>query len=319
MTRIETSNAILVNPEENITAAKKLNAELQKRNPIVQFFIRLFSCSYNSKMKTLVSATADHYKGKLKDLVDRVNLAKDTLEKNFLERVIAVAIKNIEIRQENRGIIYEITNNKGNKSHIIGTIHSVNKNMTINPQITEIVKKSSTIVTEVGNDRIFLLAHKLKKLNPFNKLRYSLDSMITNLANKEKKAVIGLTTIAEASRVLNEAAILEKKSEEYEMTEANHARLIKHEKYLYYEAMEAWQNGDDKDLKVLRCELMHPARFDRVCTKVNDEWLNNRGLLELLQAENCNSCVAVGVSHLYGSKGLLNAFQTNGLTIQKLG
>lgn len=293
----------------------------------VVFELKIFGLFSKEKLdrhlKVQAQMLAGHYKGNLKGLVDRLNQAVDSFEKEFILSAINIAKKDIEDRQDNIGILYEVTNAKGVTSYLVGTIHMGNEAMVNQPQMVHCFQDAKEVTMEIGESVQAKLLYQLRALNPFTNFKHCMDLKLATLACQANKTVIGLETPDEQKEVL-EKMMQEGRALSFPfMSEQACCYLQGHRDFISYEMVEAWQNGDDETLEFLAFELSHPAINRIMFEDRNRKWTSNapegKGLIQKLQETEYPIGIAVGAGHLYGGTGLIQVCKSSGLNVRRLG
>lgn len=162
--------------------------------------------------------------------------------------------------------------------------------------------------------------NKLETLNPFDKMKYNVDMSLILLANKRKILVSGLESIMDQFKTFSKTDKARALFPYLSNPDKTVLERVQNSDYLGYELIEAWQNGDDKDIEFIT-HLQSNEETKVLLDDRNEKWLNNKenGLLDKLKNTSVPVCIAVGAAHCFGDAGLVKAFEANGLKMTRIG
>lgn len=272
---------------------------------------------------------AKTYDGEILLLKKKIESSKSgSLKKKFLEKTMSVSKKNIREDKTGEGFVYQVKNKDGIVvGHLIGTIHAtskLNRNIIITDPMKEAIKKSSTIITELGTSILG------------NIIQYSaIDGKITRYAWKKGKKIEGFETAFEQFKIMFQAPEVKKllleptlkilKFFNLKFPHKNFGTLLSLGSILnpydveMHALVDKWKKGDE-----LAVEMMSNKASSELLEKRNKNWLEGKGkqegLVEKLSKadENSQICVAVGYAHLFGWCGLITELESEGFNIERV-
>ncbi len=218
------------------------------------------------------------------------------------------------------GIQFAITNSKGVKSYLIGTIHIVDKESVQDPAIQEIIGKCSALYSESGmNCTLFEPQASMPEGDhqysnfPF---RYSYDTAITLAAWLKKIPIFSLDegvphrdqAVAEGRKALLEIGINELELTYMQVCSLNSAGPE------YRSSLREWKNSNTASFKKSRMEDSEHYPFDRYITQREEHWVKTL-IPKLLNTEQ-PIAIAVGVNHVVGEDSLSERFARAGLKVE---
>ncbi|MBA3237858.1 MAG: hypothetical protein H0T62_05845 [Parachlamydiaceae bacterium] len=244
----------------------------------------------------LASKTAEHFKGKLVKLIDQFASTKSPHEIVFLEKVIKIAIENIENRTDNEGFLFEITNSLGVTSYLIGSIHKATQIMAQNQQMLAAVQSSNELITEIGFGPEAKIELYTENFLDFPKLKYATDLALSLHAETNNIKITGLSTI---SAQMSAISTLIGSTFSQPLTLEEQQKIKTHEPYLYHEIADAWQEGSEKKILLILKKLNHPLIMPYT-DDLTEKW--SVKLLQKLLDTPYPLSIAVGTGHCVGGE-----------------
>lgn len=298
----ETLVALAISANEKFNQVK---AVINADSPLIE--------AHQQFIDKLASKAAENFKGKLVKLIDRkIGSSTSPQEVEFLEKVVNVAIENIENRTKNEGFLFTVTNAKGVTSYLIGSLHKATQSMTQNQQMLDAVQNSNELITEIGYGTQAKSELESGDLyGPSNKLRYATDLTLTKLAESRNITISGLSTIPEQkSAYFKLAGSMSSSPIKAETLQ----RITAHAPYLFHENADAWQEGSEKKILRIMKELNHPKVVSYI-DDLTENW--SVGLIKKLQETEHPISIVVGTGHCLGDKGLPKIFSDAGLSVER--
>lgn len=210
------------------------------------------------------------------------------------------------------GITYEVTNQKGVKSYLIGTMHAVDKESVQDPAIMEIIGKCSALYSELGTNLFITSAagsmpegdHQYSTIP----LRHTYDIAITLAAWCKKIPIISL-----------DRGVVERDDEvtEYhEILQAVGADRVE-EIFMFNSAIVSCDPNAFRDLQTWKNSDLESMQKHRVVSTGGDKrenhWLKTL-IPKLLETEQ-PIAIAVGAGHVLGKDSLSERFAESGLKV----
>lgn len=270
--------------------------------------------AHTEKLDSLAEKIFESCKFNLRLIIERCNQEENSNKNQILQLMIQKTRHFILNRTDSNGFFYQITNQNGISSYLIGTIHFATAHMCNNQKMKEILDQASEVITEVGDDPTVFGADPRV---PIGRQMRAIDGMVTYMARERSLTITGLETAAWQREAC--AKLLEhvRKNEDNQCIDEGYAR--RHLNYLVYEMIGAWQVGDAAEMMLVTdCTLGFSAKkFSADRTK---QWVENpqNSLIDKVKMAKLPICIAVGTDHCIGTNGLINFFTTNGLEVKKL-
>lgn len=220
------------------------------------------------------------------------------------------------------GVVFEVTNQKGVTSYLIGTCHTVDKESIQDPAIWEIMEKCRALYSELGPNHFIPAAQGSmpEGAHPYQHipLRYSYDTAITLAAWCKKVPIISLDKgvpcrdkqLAEAREKMQEEGI--------DKFEQSFMGMCAKKSYNpeSLRTLHAWKNGNIACLKRCRDDYSKEPSFDQFVTQREKRWADT--LIPKLLQTNESIAIAVGVGHIVGENNLSERFAKAGLKVKLL-
>jgi len=234
-----------------------------------------------------------------------------------------ISISNQSQKLEKRrdfGVIFEVTNQKGVKSYLVGTCHTVNKESTLDPAISEIIEKCAALYSELGINHFISAAQGSmpEEAHPYQyiPLRYSYDIAITLAAWCKKVPIISLDKgipyrdkqLAEARKKMQEEGI-DKFEQSFMKMRAKSSCNPES-----FRTLNAWKNSNIACLKRCRDDCLKEPFFDQLVTQREEYWVKTL-IPKLLNTEQ-PIAIAVGAAHVVGDNSLSERFARAGLKVE---
>ncbi len=269
------------------------------------------------RLEELVSKIAEIYQNNLSNVIDGLYSEDNPRKQYLLTKVIRKVVNEIENRSNYDGIIYQVKNSFGAISYLIGTIHKGSFQMVKKSPIDQLILNAAELITEVGISEGVLRAiwvmekSYATQLSELNKIRYHMDLNFTLLALNQDIKISGLETAEDQFKDLELAR--QERTLNYFSSIENLNKFAIHAMFIDYECIQAWQNGDERKLRSLGQDYT-------IRKEATVKWLKNcdNDLINKLQKTKVSICIAVGALHLFGKKGLVKAFESNGLELTKI-
>ncbi|MBA3237648.1 MAG: TraB/GumN family protein [Parachlamydiaceae bacterium] len=288
-----------------------------RANIFTHFFWNVMSVSgfslvaaHQQLIDKFVSKAAENYQGNLSQLIeekDRFNPQKSEI----LEMVTQEAIKNIENSSKNKGFIYTVINSQKVTSYLIGTLHRATYQMTQNQKMIHAVTNSTELITELGKILLSKLIHEAP-IDICDKLRYSIDLPLTELAEKNNITLTALESVRGQINALNNAHI-----ESQTTPNSLHSLYIqKHKLYALYELIELWQEGNEDKLIEAFGKMTHPSVQRIIVDDRTADW--SPGLIQKLKRTTTPLTIVVGAGHCIGNLGLAQLFRNADLQVEQM-
>jgi hypothetical protein len=216
-------------------------------------------------------------------------------------------------RNSGIGTAFEVINNKGVKSYLIGTCHNADQNMIVTSYFHEIMDKCSALYNETGPP-VFVtpLHYCLKGAQKYSHIqyRYKLDTAIWMAACRMHIPIISLDAGLPAydlMKVAFKAELSRLGPSEVEKRFLLDAELLNNNPN-FIEMHNNIQQGDVTALGALR---------EGTRTKFGDERETHWSEVLIPQLTNTQKpiCIAVGALHVFGRDSLSDRFQKAGLTV----
>ena len=140
-----------------------------------------------------------------------------------------------------------------------------------------------------------------------------VDMFFYGLANKDKKVVEGLETVDE--QINSIVSMADGNEDEFVTYSIRDMKTVKQE---FKNLANAWRNGDAKQLDALmvtELKTQQPKLYKKLITDRNKNWLT---LIEADQKTHQTKFVLVGVGHLVGPDGIIEALKEKGYKVDKL-
>jgi hypothetical protein len=217
------------------------------------------------------------------------------------------------------GITYEVTNQKGVKSYLIGTNHFVDKESVQDPAIMEIIGKCSALYSEFGINLFITSAHGSMPEGDHQywdiPLRYKYDTAITLAAWCKKIPITSLdegvpyrdAQQAEGRKTLEKCGV-----DEIERLFMEQASMFSRDPDLLL-SLQQWKNGDIQSFKQDRYNDDDGLNYRRI-TQREEHWVKTL-IPKLLETEQ-SIAIAVGASHVVGDNSLSERFAKSGLKVE---
>ena len=157
---------------------------------------------------------------------------------------------------------------------------------------------------------VTLTAIELMKLGV---TQQGVDTFFYQLATKDKKAVEGLETTEEQ---INFIIGMGKGNEDAFVTRS--IRELKTTKQDYESLVNAWRKGDDKkvsELMITKLKTKTPKLYKELLTDRSENWLP---MINAYQKTPQKEFILVGVGHLVGPDGIIEALRKKGCKVEKL-
>ncbi len=241
--------------------------------------------------------------------IAKANLSRATLLRGAYcySKDVRRKMREIESRENNLGFVYRMLNPQNVPIYLIGSVHAGTQAMAKNPHILSLIDQSKELITELEDSWISRVSYWFQTINPFSRLKYSMDREWVAYAKKKGIRQVGLESLSDQVKInqrLNQT--LNNWSTHVVYTSQARETLKTPRDKLRYELVSAWQNGDEAELNRIAIETMHPAMRQVLLVERNQKWLAS-GLLEKIQNTQQPLCVVVGAAHLFGPDGLLNS------------
>jgi uncharacterized protein YbaP (TraB family) len=160
---------------------------------------------------------------------------------------------------------------------------------------------------------MLMAALTVMELNRLGVSRQGVDQFFFGLANRDGKAVEGLESVEEQiDYVVSMADGIEDEFVSYSLKEMKTLRQQ------FDILADAWRRGDAGKLdKLMASDIKkaQPKLYRRLITDRNRNWLS---VIEASQKTPRTRFVLVGVAHLVGSDGIIEALKKNGYKVEKL-
>lgn len=267
---------------------------------------------YDQFITKIIFQITKNFKNNLTGLIEKSNSyhskkfrnenGEPTILGEIFTKYLNHALSIQQQRTDIKGIFYEITNQFNCKSYLIGTLHVLPENSMscIPSSILEKIKESGELICEVGEEQ------------PAGGLdRFLIDNLsengakITALENKSFQQNI-IKRIQDLPSTEWQNSLSEKKKNKLIALQ-----ILQNPINGLVAIQEAWQNGDIDALKLLVTQLMPPEQKNILFKERNKTWLSdtNFNLIPKLKNAKTPISIAVGVGHLVGKTGLLQALQ----------
>ena len=232
----------------------------------------------------------------------------------------------INSKNNHKGVIYRIENQKGYSSYLIGTIHDSAK-LLDNTKIPEIVQNSSDFFSEIGelalNETSDVIDEKLTVIASANNIPIHALETLEELSDINTKVTEQYHSLIKDNIEKKKALKLKKLTERGQLEKYNEYSA---DNYLFkFDMLSNWKKGDiesiKSDYKVFRAFAISNAKTEIVIQEAkhrNYHWLFNKNLLTKLENTEKPISIAVGLCHLFGKAGLLKAFEDKGLKIEQI-
>jgi hypothetical protein len=153
----------------------------------------------------------------------------------------------------------------------------------------------------------------LMELMKLGVTQHGVDRYFYDLANSEGKAVQGLETVDE--QIDHIVSMADGAEDEFVTHSLREMKAIKQR---FETLTQAWRSGDADTidaLMVATVKTQQPKLYRRLIVERNNNWLP---AITASRAKPRTALVLVGMAHLVGADGLLEALKKKGYRIQKL-
>lgn len=276
--------------ERNLDNLLKLSFHVFSSLNNLKFKTKIESKLYNDFSENVCLYLTAHFKGKYKELIDKLLCLKgedgqEIYEREILERIGPKVVSNILNRKDAIGFFYEITNKHNVTSSLVGTCHipgTIQYAVSSLPTGTldRVIEKSEKFISELGEQL---------------SVEVGVDGTLTKLAKEKKIEIFALDLRQDQINFLNQLNQKINENPIYKLKEDEKWRKSHGKKNMEIELFEAWQNGDIKDVDYLT-KIDHPVIVN-ACHGRTEKWINN-GLTKELVETKIPICVAVGMAHI---------------------
>ena len=213
----------------------------------------------------------------------------------------------INANQPCYGLTYEVTNEQGVKSYLMGTSHVADKDMVLGAPYLNLIEKCSALYTEPGTNIYVTLPHGSIPEQPHKhshlQYRFCIDITLTIAAWCKGIPITGLDAYSnEDIDLINKEEVQDKALERMNTNVGSD----------FITNIAAWKSGDIQRMTDLRklVEEFNPSLIG----EREDEWA--KVLIPALKATQKTIGIAVGIVHLVGEDGLQARFQKEGLKVE---
>lgn len=303
---------------------------------------RLDGKSFEELKQAFNSPILTQKKIKQKDSEKRETLTYEELKQKDLNKKISLRaqkffsqkiIREISLGCSHHGLVYSIENKKGSISHLIGTIH-LSHSLLVNTKIPQIVTNCTQLWREIEFDPLLPDIDTNCMDNALAFIAFNKDIPIYGLDHKK-----GSKSFEDIIYSEIEKEIFSWTSDQWDRKFASCIKKIiakgeqnQFKEYysgpkLLWKAMhiDAWENGDSQVFNSLmrikkaisvRKRVIFPLAVQKTAKIRNEIWMQE--LLPLIKNTKYPIAITVGSGHLFGKKGLLKMFESNGLVVKQI-
>lgn len=152
--------------------------------------------AYMYSCRILINRVSEGYKDKAVSLYVMKKFLKNPISRSFCRKIFKTVYQQTKNAKNMKGFIWKIVSPKGVNHFLIGTSHRGTKHMLKIRGIEQAMNQAEEFFTELGANMDWLPSGNIPwwKLKRISGLRVPMDTYITAIAHKRKKAILALDT-----------------------------------------------------------------------------------------------------------------------------